>query len=321
MPIANLTAESGHLMACILAIFRSGKMKYFGKNTWVYLDGEFVKAERTAIDLFGQSLHYGYSAIEGIRAYNTHNGTRLFRAEQHYERLRHSCERAGIAFRWETDLLIEKTYQLLEKNNLRSAYVRPLVTTGHNMYLTPASDSSIVIAAWEWGPFLGTDLIRTTLSPYQRPNPKSMLVDAKIAGQYVISIMATTEATNRGFDEAILLDSDGYVAQASSNNLFIEKDATLYTPSQGYIFPGITRQTVLEIANIFNIDVVEKQISAEELKSADSAFLTGTATGIVGIAGVDDTTFPEEWSDTLGATMQRAYKNLTLEKENYEVII
>lgn len=296
-------------------------MKYFGKNTWVYLDGEFVKADSTVIDLFGQSLHYGYSAIEGIRAYNTHNGTRLFRAEQHYDRLRHSCKQTGIAFPWETDLLVDKTYQLLEKNNLRSAYVRPLVTTGHNMYLTPASDSNIVITAWEWGPFLGTDLIRTTLSPFERPNPKSVPVDAKISGHYVASIMATTEATKRGFDEAILLDSNGYVAQASSNNLFIEKDTVLYTPSLGHIFPGITRQTVLEIAKIFNIEVMEKQISTEELKAADSAFLTGTATGIVGIAGVDDTTFPEEWGDTLGATMQRAYKNLTLEKENYEVII
>lgn len=296
-------------------------MKYFGKNTWVYVDGDFVKADHTGVDLFGQSLHYGYSALEGIRAYNTHNGARLFKAEQHYERLRRSCELVGIAFPWETDLLVDKTYQLLDKNNLRSAYVRPLVTTGHNMYLTPATDSSIVISAWEWGPFLGTDLIRVTLSPYQRPNPNSLPAEAKVSGQYVASIVATNEATKRGFDESILLDSEGYVAQASSNNLFIEKDGTLFTPALGHIFPGITRQVVLEIAKMFNIDVVEKQITLEEFKAADSAFLTGTATGIVGIASIDDVTFPEKWTDTLSATIQRAYKNLTLEKENYEVII
>lgn len=296
-------------------------MKYFGKNTWVYVDGDFVKADHTGVDLFGQSLHYGYSALEGIRAYNTHNGVRLFKAEQHYERLRGSCELVGIAFPWETDDLMDKTYQLLDKNNLRSAYVRPLVTTGHNMYLTPAPDSSIVISAWEWGPFLGTDLIRVTVSPYQRPNPNSLPAAAKVSGQYVASILATNESSKRGFDEAILLDSEGYVAQASSNNLFIERDSTLFTPSLGHIFPGITRQVVMEIAKTLNIDVVEKQIALEEFKAADSAFLTGTATGIVGIAALDEVTFPEKWTDTLGAAIQRAYKNLTLEKENYEVII
>lgn len=296
-------------------------MKYFGNNTWVYFNGAFVKADRAEVDLFGQSLHYGYSAIEGIRAYNTHNGTRMFRAEQHFDRLRRSCELVGIPFSWKTDALIERTYELLEKNNLRSAYIRPLVTTGHNMYLTPAKDSHIVITAWEWGPFLGTDLIRVSISPYQRPNPSSLPAEVKISGQYVASIVATNEAIQRGFDEAILLDNEGYVAQASSNNVFIEKDAVLYTPAKGAIFTGITRQTVLEIANVLNIDVVEKKLTPDDLRSADSAFLTGTATGIVGIAAVDDVTFPEAWGDTLGATIQRAYKNLTLEKENYEVII
>jgi len=296
-------------------------MRHFDKNTWIYLDGRFVKADTAGTDLFSQSVHYGYSAIEGIRAYNTHNGTRLFRAEQHYDRLRLSCEAVGIDFRWETDVLVDKTYELLERNNLRSAYIRPLVTTGRNMYLTPASDANIIITAWEWGPFLGADLIRTGLSPYRRPSPQSVPMSAKVSGQYVTSILATTEATKRGFDEAILLDHDGYVAQASSNNLFIEKDTTLYTPAPGHIFPGITRQAVIELAGIFNIDVVEKQLTPDELKAADSAFLTGTATGIVGIAEVDEVTFPDAWSDTLGATIQRAYKNLTLEKENYEVII
>jgi len=296
-------------------------MRHFDKNTWIYLDGRFVKAETAGMDLFSQSVHYGYSAIEGIRAYNTHNGTRLFRAEQHYDRLRLSCETVGIDFRWKTDVLVDQTYELLERNNLRSAYIRPLVTTGRNMYLTPASDSSIIITAWEWGPFLGTDLIRTSLSPYRRPSHQSVPMSAKVSGQYVTSILATTEATKRGFDEAILLDHDGYVAQASSNNLFIEKDARLYTPAPGHIFPGITRQAVIELAAIFNIDVVEKQLTPDDLKAADSAFLTGTATGIVGVAGVDEAIFPDAWSDTLGATIQRAYKNLTLEKENYEVII
>lgn len=296
-------------------------MRYFGKDTWIYLDGEFVKADQATIDLFGQSLHYGYAALDGIRAYNTHNGTRLFKAEQHYDRLHRSCELVGISFPWNTSQLVDRTYALLEKNNLRSAYIRPLVITGHNMYLMPAKEAHLAISAWEWGPFLGTELIRLTLSPYQRPNPHSLPPAAKIAGQYVASIVATNEASRRGFDEALLLDSDGYVAQASSNNLFIEKDGILYTPDTGHIFPGITRQTVLEIAAAFGIEVVEKKITPAELREADTAFLTGTATGIAGVASIDDVRYPAEWTDTLSATIQRAYKNLTLEKENYEVII
>ncbi len=285
------------------------------------MDGRFVKAEAAGADLFSQSVHYGFSAIEGIRAYNTHNGTRLFKAEQHYDRLRRSCEQVGIDFPWDTNALVDKTYELLDRNNLRSAYIRPLVTTGRNMYLTPAQDTSISITAWEWGPFLGAGLISTTLSPHRRPSPLSVPATAKVSGQYVASILATTEAGKRGFDEAILLDQEGFVAQASSNNLFIEKNNTLYTPARGHIFPGITRQAVLELASIFSITVVEKQLTPDDLKTADSAFLTGTATGIVGIASLDGVAFPEAWSDTLGATIQRAYKNLTLEKENYEVII
>src|SRR5690606_1292695 len=108
-------------------------MKYFGKDTWIYLDGELIKADQATTDFFGQSLHYGYSVLDGIRAYNTHNGPRLFKAEQHYDRLCSSCERIGIPFPYKTGQLIDQTYMLLEKNNLRSAYIRPLVITGHNM--------------------------------------------------------------------------------------------------------------------------------------------------------------------------------------------
>lgn len=296
-------------------------MKYFGKDTWIYLDGELIKADQATTDFFGQSLHYGYSVLDGIRAYNTHNGPRLFKAEQHYDRLCSSCERIGIPFPYKTGQLIDQTYMLLEKNNLRSAYIRPLVITGHNMYLMPAKEAHLVIAAWEWGPFLGTGQIRLALSPYQRPNPRSLPVEAKIGGQYVSSIVATNEAVQRGFDEAVLLDSDGYVAQASSNNLFIEKDGILYTPELGHVFPGITRQTVFEIAKAFGIEAIAKKITPEELKAADTAFLTGTATGVASVASIDDVRYPTEWTDTASATIQRAYKNLTLENENYEVII
>lgn len=296
-------------------------MRYYNQDTWVYFNGDFVKAEDAGIDLFGQSLHYGYAVMEGIRAYNTHNGTRIFKAKQHFERLRFSSESIGIQFPWPIDSLIDATYQLLQKNNLHSAYIRPLVTTGHNMHLTTGAPSSIVILAWEWGPFLGSNLVRVAVSPYERPNPKAWPINAKISGQYAASIRATNEAVSRGFDEAILTDQSGNIAQASSNNLFIEKDGVLYTPPPGAILEGITRRTVLELAKYLHIDAVEKTITPAELAEADSAFLTGTATGIIGVASVDAKTLPMEWTDTLGSTVQRAYKSLTLEQQNFDVII
>jgi len=296
-------------------------MQYYHQDTLIYLNGEFVKANHAGIDLFGQSLHYGYGAFEGLRAYNTHNGARIFKAEQHFERLRYSCQAIGLPYPWQNNILIEKSYELLEANNLRAAYIRPLVFSGSNMHLTGSGDSSIMIAAWEWGPYLGQNLLRVNISPIERPNPKSFQINAKISGQYINSILATSDAIKKGFDEALLLDQEGYVAQASSENLFIEKDFKIYTPPLENVFPGITRQTVIDICRELGIDIIEKKISIQDLYHADSAFLSGTATEIIGIKQVDHIIYKEDWTDTIGASIQRKYKNLVLEQENYEVII
>ena len=296
-------------------------MQYYKENTLIYLNAEFVNAGQAGVDMFGQSLHYGFGAFEGLRSYSTHNGTRIFKAERHFDRLQHSCESIGLPYTWDNRELIEKTYELLELNNLRAAYIRPLVYSGSNMHLTTSSRANLMIAAWEWGPYLGQNLLTVNISHIQRPDSKSFPIDAKVSGQYVNSILATSDAIHQGFDEALLLDKDGYVAQASSENLFIEKDGRIYTPPTGEIFPGITRQTVIEICKHLNFDFVEKRLSVEEVYEADSAFLSGTAAGIIGIKQVDAQPFPLAWEDTIGASIQRKYKNLVLEQENYEVII
>lgn len=296
-------------------------MKYYDQNTYILLDEKFVKADEANIDLFGQSLHYGYGVFEGLRAYGTHNGTRIFKAEDHFRRLKASCESIQLSYPWDNNKLIEKTYALLEMNNLRSAYIRPLVFSDSNMHLISGATSHIMIAAWEWGPFLGQNLLKVCISDIQRPHPRSFKVNSKITGLYINSIMATSKAVQKGFDEAILLDHEGYIAQASSENIFIEKDFKIYTPPTGNIFPGITRQTVLDICQELSFEVEEKQLTVQDLYEADSAFLSGTASEIIGITQIDDITYPEEWEDTIGASIQRKYKNLVLEQENYEVII
>ncbi|SFS99361.1 branched-chain amino acid transaminase [Sphingobacterium wenxiniae] len=296
-------------------------MQYYNQDTYIYLDGEFVKANTAGTDLFGQSLHYGYGAFEGLRAYSTYHGSRIFKAEEHFNRLQESCRAINLPYQWNNNHLIEKTYELLSVNNLRSAYIRPLVFSGSNMHLTSAVESKIMIAAWEWGPYLGHNLLRVCTSRIERPNPKSFRIDAKVSGQYINSILASSDAIRNGFDEALLLDQEGFVAQASSENLFIEKDFKIYTPPLGNIFPGITRQAVIEICKDFQIEVIEKRLSIQDIHEADSAFLCGTAAEIIGIKEVDNIRYKEDWEHTIGASIQRKYKKLVLEEENYEVII
>lgn len=296
-------------------------MHYNNTNTMIYQDGRFIKVATAQVDLFSQTLHYGFGAFEGMRAYKTHNDTRIFKALSHFTRLEESCKLACLPFNWDKHELIKHTYRLLELNKLKDAYIRPLVFSKPNMGLQAAQEVSIAIVAWEWGAFLGDKQLRTCISPFERISPKATLIDAKLTGNYVNSILATTEAKNKGFDEAILLDSRGFVAESASANIFIEKNGVLYTPAKGHILPGITRKAVIDLCQVLDIEIIEKQISVDELKAADGAFFCGTAVEIAPIASIDDTVFRERWADTIGATIQRAYKNLVLEKVNYEVII
>jgi branched-chain amino acid aminotransferase len=178
-----------------------------------------------------------------------------------------------------------------------------------------------MIAAWEWGKYLGNDLLNICISSYQRPNPKSVKVEAKVTGHYVNSILATSEAKSRGYDEALMVDMNGHVAEAPGANFFYEKDGVLYTPPLGHILPGITRQTVLNICRELDIPVKEKYFTPSELEEADSAFFCGTAAEVIGIESVDAKPFKKTWSESIGATIQEAYKCQVLDKSYTGVII
>ncbi|HUC79603.1 MAG TPA: branched-chain amino acid transaminase [Flavisolibacter sp.] len=288
---------------------------YYNESTIIYYNGEFVKATDAKGNLYDQTLHYGYGVFEGIRAYETENGVRIFKAKEHFDRMQFSCEAIGIPYPYNNEELIALSYELLERNNFKNAYLRPLVTCTPNMNLTKGKDSQLLIAAWEWGAYLGEKLLRLKTSTYRRINPSSFVVAAKVSGHYVNSIMASQEAKDAGFDEALLLDIDGFVAEGPGANIFIQKDGVLHTPQLGSILPGITRATVLEICQDLGIEVIERQIKPEEVKTADSAFFCGTAAEIIGIESLDDVAFPLNWKESLGATIQKAYKNLVLEKE------
>lgn len=294
---------------------------YYNENTIVYYNNEFLKAADVKGDVYSQSLHYGYAVFEGIRSYNTINGTRIFKAAEHFERMKASCEAVGIPYPFNNEELIQISYDVLAKNNFTDAYIRPLVTCPPNMSLTKGKGANLLIAAWQWNAYLGENLLRVATSTVRRPNANAFKIEAKVSGHYVNSIMATQLAKDAGYDEALLLDSDGFVSEGPGANFFIEKDGVLYTPQKGNILPGITRATIIELCNEAGIDVIEKQITLEEAHNADSAFYCGTAAEVIGFKSLDDVIFGLDWNESLGAILQKAYKNRVLEIETIPTLL
>ena len=292
-------------------------MTYYNEHTVLYLNGTFVRAAEATMDYYSQSLHYGYSVFEGIRSYKTINGeTKIFKAKEHYDRLQQSAEAMNMPYTWSAEELIVATYELLMRNNLQDAYIRPLVYAPANMSFVQNKESFLVIEAWEMQPFLGEKLLWVMLSSFQRPNPKGFRITAKAGGHYVNSILASQEAKANGFDEALLSDMNGFIAEGPGANVFYEKDGKLFTPSVGNILPGITRATVFEICEEMNIPVEEKLITTEELKEADAVFFCGTAAEVIGWESLDNVKFPKPWNDSVSKTIQNFYKDKVIEKEN-----
>jgi len=289
---------------------------YYNENTVLYLNGAFVKASEAKMDLYSQSLHYGYSVFEGIRSYKTAKGeTKIFKAVEHYERLKISAQSLNLPYTYNTQELIDATYELLKRNQLQDAYIRPVVYAPANMSFNPNTESFLFIEVWEMAPFLGDKLLRVVTSSFERPNPKGFKIYAKAAGHYVNSILASQEAKAKGYDEALLMDMNGNVAEAPGANVFYEKDGTLYTPALGNILPGITRATVLELCDELNIPVVEKTFVKDEIYGADAAFFCGTAAEVIGFESFDDQPFRMPWADTLSKLVQDGYKNLVIENK------
>jgi len=289
---------------------------YYNDSTFIFLNGEIVKASEAKIDLYGQTLHYGYGVFEGIRSYKTASGkTEIFKEDAHFDRLRNSADALNIPYTWTNNALIKATYEILKLNHLQDAYIRPLVYAPANMSFVQNTGSFIAIEAWEMKPFLGDELLRVMTSSFERPNPKGFKIEAKATGHYVNSILASQEAKAKGYDEALLKDMKGFVAEAPGANFFVEKNNVLYTPQTGNILPGITRATILEICAQLGIHTIEQNITLADVHGADSAFFCGTAAEVIGIASLDKIQFRKEWKDSLGSIIQKEYKNLVTENK------
>jgi branched-chain amino acid aminotransferase len=260
-------------------------------------------------------LHYGYAVFEGIKSYKTANGTKVFKAKEHYERLKRSAELMLMPFDYSADEMVEITYKILEMNGLSNAYIRPIVICSPNMSLSKGKKTYLAIEAWNWDNGYLANEMRVMTSSYERPNPKAFLVEAKVSGHYVNSILACQEAKDNGFDEAIVLDANGNVAESSGANVFFEKEGKLFTAPKGSILPGITRATVFEICENLGIPFEEKLFKPEEMRGADAGFFCGTAAEVVALDSMDNVPFRLKWEDSLAAVVQQAYRHLVLEED------
>ena len=261
----------------------------------LWFDGRIIEWDEAQIHVMSHTLHYGLGVFEGIRVYEGHDGVAAgFRMKDHIDRLFASAHIAMIEIPYTKEEILHAICTLLKINGLKEAYVRPIVFIGHgSLGVHPRSNPiRVAIAAQPWGAYLGdegvTKGIRAKISSYTRMGVNSFMTKAKICGNYVNSVLAKMEAVALGYDEALLLDAEGYVSEGSGENIFIARDGVLKTPPLTSILDGITRKTVLELSSYMGIEVLLQRFTRDELYIADEAFLTGTAAEITPIREVDD---------------------------------
>ena len=255
----------------------------------IWFDGQLIDWRDAKIHVLSHSLHYGLSVFEGVRAYDTELGTAIFRLPEHTRRLLNSAKIFQMKVPFDAATLEEAQKAVVRENGLKSCYLRPLIWLGDDkLGVSPRGVKvHVMIAAWPWGAYLGEDGInkgiRVKTSSYTRHHVNVSMVRAKAGGHYINSILANNEALADGYDEAMLLDTEGYVSEGSGENLFIVKQGKLYTPDLASCLDGITRDSILTIARNLGIEAREKRITRDEVYCADEAFFTGTAAEVTPI--------------------------------------
>ncbi len=264
------------------------------KSKFIWLDGELVDWDNANVSVMTHTLHYGTGVFEGMRARDTDKGTSVQFLDDHVDRLYRSAEAYNLEIPFNKNVISNAIKEIVKVNNLKSAYIRPLVFFGDGeMGILPQDiPVRVAIAAWEWGAYLGDDAgskgVNVCISDWQRISPKSFKPFAKGVGGYMNSTLAKIDAVKQGFDDAIMLSDNGTVAEGSGQNIFIYKNNQLLTPPiETGALGGITRKMVMEIAHHIDIPVVEQDLSPADLIASDEIFFTGTATEIVGVVSVD----------------------------------
>ncbi|QQR89665.1 MAG: branched-chain amino acid transaminase [Myxococcales bacterium] len=262
----------------------------------IWMDGKLIPWDEANVHILTHTLHYGLGVFEGVRCYKRDDGSSaIFRLDEHSQRLCDSAKIATIPLPWTAKQISEACVQTVRANKLDACYIRPLVFMGDGAMGLAASDNAtrMAVIAWRWGAYLGDEAlkygIRAKISSFARPGVNMLMAKGKIVGHYVSSILAKREALNAGYEEAILLDAQGYIAEASGENVFVVKDGTIYTPPLGGSqLGGITRDTVLQLCADLSIPVLERSLCRDELYIADEVFLCGTAAEVTPVRELDD---------------------------------
>ena len=294
------------------------------ENKLIWKNGSFQKWDDTNVHILSHTLHYGTGVFEGVRAYDTLNGPAIFRLKEHTNRLFDAAKKINIEIPFELEEIIHAQCETLNKNQLNAGYIRPIIYLGNEGLGLRAKELSVnvAIAAWEWPSYMdpeakkkGISIAKSSYLQYENP----LHSGNKIIGTYFQNTMAFHEAIDKGADEALMMDANGFISEGSGENIFIVKDLKLMTPTKDHCLNGITRQSVIQIAKDLNYDVIEKNLTFDDLISADEAFFTGTAVEITPISKVDDIKIGHDGAGEITKVLQNKFDEVISGKDlNYQ---
>lgn len=283
------------------------------RDGFIWYDGELVPWREATTHVLTYTLHYGAGVFEGVRAYNTPNGTAIFRLEDHTKRLFNSAKILGMKIPFSPEQVSEAQLEVLRANKLKEAYLRPMVFYGAEGMGLRADNlkTHIIVAAWTWGAYLGADNvergIRVKTSSYSRQHVNASLCRAKANANYLTSMLALNEALRDGYDEAVMLDPEGFIAEGSAENIFLVQDGALHTPDITSALDGITRRTVIQLAQDLDIPVFQRRLTRDEMYISDEAFFTGTAAEVMPIREADNRAIGKGARGPITEKLQKAY--------------
>jgi branched-chain amino acid aminotransferase len=288
-----------------------------GTAKYIWMDGSLRPSAEGVVPFVSAGMQYGFSVFEGIRCYATDEGPAVFRLDEHVDRLLDSALVVGFRdLPYSKQQTVDAILQTIAANSFSACYIRPMIfLDGAMNMVVDAGKLRMVIAVWEWTAFLGAEAkergIRANIASFTRLHPNIMMTKAKVSGNYVGSILAKTESQRLGFDEAIMLDPTGYVAECTGENIFVVRNGVIYTVPRGSILEGITRDSLITLARDLGYTVIEEPISRDQLYIADEVFVSGTAAEVIGLREIDHRKIGDGKTGPVARALQKGFDELT----------